>query len=363
MIKSEGFGGNVEGSNPEHYPIADFLKWAHDKELELNPKFQRGSVWVSAARTYLIDSILRGYPIPKILMRTRIDRELKRTIRDVVDGQQRLRTIIDFANGKFPLGGKAGEFAGCRYADLSEELQDRFLSYRLTSEQLMNASDDDVLEVFARINSYTVPVNEPELRNARFDTEFAGLVKSTVSNAKSLWSLNPVSQRDRVRMNDHSLIAEIYIFFVDGIGDGGESRITKFYERMKSATASELPDQKKVEGYISEVVDLLGQFKSERIVQRPHFLILLATLAYMRGDVAPGRIDSSDFPPVPNAPLDEMATVDQISKLNAALQGNSEDEDGNNPYIHFVEAARSSTQRMKSRQVRFEYFYQALSAR
>ena len=154
----------MQGSIPQIYPIADFLKWNDDKELSLNPHFQRGPVWSAQARSYLIDSILRGYPVPKLLLRTKIDRDNRRTVRDVVDGQQRLRTIIDFNQGKFILGPKAKEFAGSSYQDLSNELKDQFLSYKLTCEQLWNADDEDVLEVFVRINSYSIPLTEPELR-------------------------------------------------------------------------------------------------------------------------------------------------------------------------------------------------------
>ncbi len=173
----------MQGSTPQHYTIADFLKWHDDGELVLNPKFQRGSVWPTAARSYLIDSVLRGYPIPKLLLRTIVDRNTRRTIRDVVDGQQRLRTIIDFVGNKFALGAKAGEWRGLRYADLDDDIKDDFLSYKLTCEQLINASDEDVLEVFVRINSYAVPVNEAELRHARFENDFAELVKSLVKSA------------------------------------------------------------------------------------------------------------------------------------------------------------------------------------
>src|SRR5436190_24358266 len=127
----------MQGSTPQHYTIADFLKWYDDKELMLNPKFQRGPVWSPSARTYLIDSLIRGYPIPKLLLRTTVDRDSRRTIRDVVDGQQRLRTIIDFSAGKLTLGQKAKDLAGSRYSDLTDELKDQFLSYKLTCEQLL----------------------------------------------------------------------------------------------------------------------------------------------------------------------------------------------------------------------------------
>jgi hypothetical protein len=89
-----------------------------------------------------------------------------------VDGQQRLRTIIDFAEDKFTLGVRAKEFQGLRYSSLSDELKERFLEYRISVDQLMDASDDSVLEIFARLNSYTVPVNAPELRHAKYQGDF-----------------------------------------------------------------------------------------------------------------------------------------------------------------------------------------------
>src|SRR3546814_15892 len=109
----------------EQYRIADFLDWHKEKRLVLNPEFQRGSVWTAAAKTYLIDTILRQLPMPKVYLRTRVDLESKKSIREVVDGQQRLRAIIEFSDDKFALSKRAGEFAGTRYSTLQTELQER----------------------------------------------------------------------------------------------------------------------------------------------------------------------------------------------------------------------------------------------
>lgn len=347
----------MEGSNPEHYTVADFVNWYHQKELILNPDFQRGSIWQAPARSYLIDSILRGYPIPKLLMRTKIDRSTRKTIRDVVDGQQRLRTIIDFVDNKLVLGPKAKEFARSRFNNLDPELQDKFLSYKLTSEQLINASDNDVLEVFVRINSYTVPVNDAELRNARYDHDFSYAVKGTVAAVDQLWQLGVIPPRARVRMADQSLIAEIYGLFVNGVGEGGEPPITKLYDQMGLKDAV-IPDKEKVESLINEVVDLLSPFKGQRIVQRPHFVMLLATLGYLRGEIRPGRLSVDNNPPYEDFSYDFVVVQEQLSRLNDALNGDIERSD----LDEFVDAARSSTQRMKSRQTRFEYFYEVFTA-
>ena len=123
----------------EQYTIADILTWLEEKTLVVNREFQRGdSVWPATARAYLIDTILRGRPMPKIYLRTITDTKSRRSYREVVDGQQRLMAIRDYANGKFPIGSNReifGEAAGKRYLDLDEEKQKEFLSYLVGVEQ------------------------------------------------------------------------------------------------------------------------------------------------------------------------------------------------------------------------------------
>ena len=348
----------MQGSTPQHYTIADFLKWNDDKELILNPKFQRGPVWAAPARSYLIDSILRGYPIPKLLLRTSVDRDSRRTIRDVVDGQQRLRTIIDFAENKLMLGPKAAEYKGKRYADLEDEEKDAFLAYKLTCEQLINASDEDVLEVFLRINSYAVPVNAAELRNARFDNAFSNLVKDTIKRVAPIWELGVLSNRDRVRMVDQSLIAEIYSFFMNGVQDGDENRLTHVYESTARLEEDDLPNPNRVVDVILNTSKILSEFPREPIVTRPHFLILVACVMYGQGVLPQSKLDVSKAPPREALLRDENAAVEELRTLNQILASDAEDVSAS--YAPLIEA-KTSTQRMRSRQVRFDYFSRALA--
>jgi hypothetical protein len=346
----------MQGSTPQHYTIADFLKWHDDGELVLNPKFQRGSVWPAPAKSYLVDSLLRGYPIPKLLLRTTVDRDSRRTIRDVVDGQQRLRTIIDFTAGRFALGSKAGEYQGLRYADLEDEQKDAFLAYKLTCEQLINASDDDVLEVFVRINSYAVPVNDAELRNARFDNAFSDLTKSLAKRLLPVWHLGVLSGRDRVRMLDQSFIAEVLGFFLFGVTDGGEARITRIYEDVKSRTTDDLPEAEVVERVLLKAGSLVWDLKGEPLVQRPHFLMLVAALMHSEGLLPEGRLELSQAPAVGSVDVEDAAVQNSLHVLNAALAG----DELSDLYEDFT-AARTTTQRIKSRQTRFNFLCRALN--
>jgi len=226
----------------EQYRIHDFVSWNENKELELNPYFQRRSVWDPQARTLLIDSVLRRMPVPKIYMRTKLDTRTRRSVREVVDGQQRLRAILGFANGEYALTRRAQEFAGMRYDDLSEEQQERFLSYPLAVDSLVNASDSDVLEVFARLNSYTVTLVAAEKRHAKFQGDFKWAVHGAASDWKVLWEeYQIVAGRDRLRMGDDSLMAEMYGILLNGVTDGGAPKLAALYESHEDA----FPDEKK----------------------------------------------------------------------------------------------------------------------
>ncbi|MCH7600766.1 MAG: ribosome silencing factor [Myxococcales bacterium] len=99
-----------------------------------------------------------------------------------MDGQQRLRAIHDFADGAFSLGSSKeifGELAGKGYDELDEEMQRGFLAYPVGVEQLFNASAEEVLDVFHRLNAYGLDVNPQELRHGKFQ----GAYRSTVIEA------------------------------------------------------------------------------------------------------------------------------------------------------------------------------------
>ena len=80
------------------YTVLDFLKWQRDGTLELRPPFQRYAVWRAVARSGLIDSLLRGYPVPALFLQDRSDPKTFTRRLVVVDGQQRLRTLLGYVD-------------------------------------------------------------------------------------------------------------------------------------------------------------------------------------------------------------------------------------------------------------------------
>jgi len=196
-------------------------------------------------------------------MRTQIDSKTRRSFREVVDGQQRLRAIIDFANDELTLTRRAGEFAGYRYSTLPEDLQQQFLSYPIAVDQLLNATDTDVLDVFARLNSYTVSLVAAEKRHAKYQGDFKWAIHNAARDWKVLWEeFGIVTGRDRLRMGDDSLMAEMFGIVMNGVRDGGAAQIDRLY--------SENDDEFLDEDKVRRSVDFVLQFLTETFAGMIH---------------------------------------------------------------------------------------------
>jgi Protein of unknown function DUF262 len=81
------------------------LHWSKEGSLEVNPPYQRGDVWGPVRRVNLIKSILQGIPIGTIIINDRLE-GWKDTFcfqYAVIDGKQRVTTILDFLQGRLPV--------------------------------------------------------------------------------------------------------------------------------------------------------------------------------------------------------------------------------------------------------------------
>ena len=134
-------------------------------KINTNPDYQRPAVWSKAQKQLLIDSMLREYDIPKMYMH-----KTGKDTYDVIDGQQRLRTIWEFFSGEFALAKDADpvdgiDIAGQKYDDLDMDLLDKLHSYNLDFVILDDVSDEEISEMFLRLQNGTT-LKAQEKRNA-----------------------------------------------------------------------------------------------------------------------------------------------------------------------------------------------------
>lgn len=199
------------------YSIADFVEWNNNGLLDLSPDFQRRAVWSEKAKSFLIDTLLRGKPVPKIL----ISQDLRgsRNVRIVVDGQQRMRSILGFINGDFKISRAHNEdYAGLTFDNLPADVQNEFLKYELGVDLLFDMSYEDILDIFSRINAYTVSLNAQEKFNATYLGYFKQFsYKYGLRYVKYLLTASVLTKASVSRMGEAELAADLFMALLGGV--------------------------------------------------------------------------------------------------------------------------------------------------
>ena len=151
------------------YNIAQFLRWNGQGQLILQPKFQRRDAWEAPARSYLIDTIVRDLPMPKIYLRKVINPKTQLAAYEVVDWQQRLSAILDFCAGNIVLSRRHNPDLGdVTFSMLPDPVRRTFLNYEISTEVMERADDPEVWAIFERLNTYTLTLNRQERLNAKW---------------------------------------------------------------------------------------------------------------------------------------------------------------------------------------------------
>ena len=107
-----------------HRTVSWFKKAFTSDELELSAPYQRNPVWTPLQKAYLLDTILLGLPIPELYMQDWGDEKgAEKYV--VVDGQQRIRAVLEFLNGDFSLEGDdiSRQWRGLSFEDLRVRLE------------------------------------------------------------------------------------------------------------------------------------------------------------------------------------------------------------------------------------------------
>lgn len=249
--------------DPAMYTVNDFIEWNDKDQLVLSPKFQRRSVWKDVAKSFLIDSLLRDKPLPKIFIRQITDISTRKTVREVVDGQQRLRTIIDYINDGFKVKRSHNEqYGDLFFSQLPDEIKANILDYKFSVDILKSVDDSEVMDVFSRLNTYTTPLNKQELINAEFFGYFKQLVYKISYKYNNFWTQNGVfSEYQIMRMNEVELTADLIIAMLDGIQN--RKVVKQYYKKYDE----EFELQKYYEEIFDEIIYVVSQIFESKVIR------------------------------------------------------------------------------------------------
>ena len=237
--------------------IIDLYNKIISGNLITGPDYQRKLVWKKQHKVAFIETILMNFPFPEIYIAS-ADLDLKelKAREVVVDGQQRLTTIVDYIQGRNDF---KDNIRTKSFDELSEEEKRDFLNYLITVKDLKDIGQDNIIEVFKRINSTNYSLNSNEVLNAQFGGgEFAIFCKiladrkympSTTETSVVLDSIkrdfinsffeknNVFSDNDMKRMFDSQYIMLICSTILEGQYFGRSSKINEYLEKYNDEFA------------------------------------------------------------------------------------------------------------------------------
>jgi hypothetical protein len=274
--------------------VLELLEEQRAGRLDLNPEFQRRSVWRHSEKSYLVDTVVRGLPIPLIILRDRLVVAERRRILEVADGQQRLRTLFsfiepaalnDFDEERDTFAVKRShntdrEIYGRPFDELPTQVQGEMLAYRLSVVFLPTTMEDrDVLDLFARLNSTGLRLTPQELRNANFSGEFKSLMYRLARENLERWKRwGLFSAQEVARMKDVELVSDLANFVINGLRQKSKSELDNLYEEYDES----FPDAEEVErrlDHMLQEIDKHSSFIASSVFNREmHFVTLFAAL-------------------------------------------------------------------------------------
>jgi len=262
------------------YKVSDFLSWQKAETLNLSPSFQRRPVWQPGAKSYLIDTIVRGLPIPIIFLREqKTDLYSYEPRREVVDGQQRIRTLVSYIDSNLLKDFKPNrdsftvkaihnkELAGKTFTELSTDIQQSILDYEFSVHILPSQLDDrEVLQIFSRMNATGVRLNSQELRNADYFGKFKTTMYEIAAEQLNRWrKWNIFTEYNIARMLEVELTSEFAIIMLEGLVARSQKKLDKVYKEYDD----EFPECEEITRRFNIIMDSIDDKLGDYIGNSP----------------------------------------------------------------------------------------------
>jgi len=317
--------------------IQDLVNWYKNEELELDPWYQRRSVWTRPQKAYLMNTLFEQKPVPTLYFRHTVDLDKDRSLREVVDGQQRIRALFEYLNDEYaalhPSAGKK-----LKYSSLTSTNKRQLRETKLSGGWLLGASDADVIEIFGRLNSVSKTLNPMERRNANFSGDFKQFCLKEASSRIELWrTLGVFTANDIARMVELEFVSDLALNMLNGLSDFTPKALDALYDQYDDSFPKQQQLSKRFDSVFTRLASIPVSAIRDSVFQRkPVFFSLFLEL-----DALPGAKG--------NKLEDALAAIDRRYNSDKPVVERTKSD------AAFYDACRSSTQRIASRRVRSRY--------
>lgn len=259
------------------------ISWFVDQysfgRLDLEPPYQRKSVWTPEYRRFFIDTVLNNYPCPTIFLNSELQPDGS-TIYHVIDGKQRLTTVFDYLHDYFKTTRTTNTVIAEKYfSELDQDLKTEFFEYTFTVENISGADVATLNEAFDRLNRNVAKLSDQELRHARYNGAFITLAETLAGDPlwKEIGIATPANIR---RMKDIEFVSEILLLTMNGISDGKADVLDKFYAEYEEIIPDEELHRERYERCKNIILDMGLPIKETRLSNMSDFYTLWAAISY-----------------------------------------------------------------------------------
>lgn len=331
--------------------IIDLLGQLDRKELVINREYQRqAGVWPDSARSYFIDTILEGYPFPKIFFYQSFNDKTKRPFKEIVDGQQRVTTISDFYHGKIKLTSASKRFAGMTFEDLDDEHKMLFQMYQVETSLIFTASRGELLEMFRRINAYTAPLSSAEKRHSTYQGDMKWfIVEQSDEFSEVFEKLKILTPKEIARMGDAEAVADMVCNLEYGIKEKSATIIDRLYKTYDSNFEKANNYHAILKDFFDLISGPLSELSDTFIMKSYVIHSLFSAYTLIKHGLPVGE-QLRDVQPNPQFQINFEKVIPKLRELAEAHE--LQETDGQ--YADYVNSCLSSTTKLKQRQVRVE---------
>jgi hypothetical protein len=202
--------------SPRPQDITWFLDLNRLGQLDLDPPYQRKSVWTRGDKQFFVDTIFRDFPCPAVFLHKEVSDD-GATVYHVVDGKQRITTILEFVKDKVSIPKEFGDnrLAGKKFSQLDPDIKKLFWNYLIPVEMLPDVDDILVNNIFERINRNSRKLADQERRHAKFDGWL--ITRAEAEADKQEWKdFGVVTTARAKRMADVQFISELIMIVLKG---------------------------------------------------------------------------------------------------------------------------------------------------
>ncbi|MFC3356430.1 DUF262 domain-containing protein [Sphingobacterium zeae] len=214
----------------ENWNLQRLVSTYEEGQLNLNPPYQRGDIWSLPSKKRLIESIKLRYPLPLFFIHQKSNGSY-----DMIDGQQRTRTIVGYVKGLFPDTNKY---------TIDETNKTFFLQeYQIAVCIITDVENGEIEDFYYRVNKFGTKLNRPEILKAQFGNSILQVLIENIASSPQLTSLNLFTDSSVNRLNDHDFIGEILALIKFGITDKKKA-VDSLYEdkTLDESSAKELEE-------------------------------------------------------------------------------------------------------------------------